>query len=388
MKDINLSFNEETTKAFNSYYVSRYATYMQRVLLGITCLFTLSGFFDYLLASGRLTSIFIFRYSVVLPCLFCLNLLVFHRYFIQFIQPIIVIYILIICGFLFYLGLRIEQDVKIYYISGLVVTQLVSVSMLRLRFFYALAASFIIFFCSQIMLYVIHVSLTNFLLFNYFAGSITALGLTSNFFLEQSAKIEYLHRQMTQDEMHALEELNINLDKLAHTDTLTGLSNRRTFDEEWAKEWRRAHRSEQPISIVIADIDYFKKFNDHYGHQAGDICLKTVGKILKQFAQRPGDLAARYGGEEFIFLLSDTDLEEASRLTQQLINAIAEAKIPHEASPIGDYLSLSFGVSCINFSTTDIDIEEVLPSDLIRKADKNLYAAKEQGRNRMVADYL
>ncbi len=173
-----------------------------------------------------------------------------------------------------------------------------------------------------------------------------------------------------------LKSANQELQRLATSDGLTKVANRRRFDEYFDKEWGRMQRDRLPLSLVLCDIDFFKVYNDTYGHQEGDECLKKVAKILERGAKRSIDLAARYGGEEFVIILPNTNLEGAVRVAKNIQDALRELDIPHSGSRIGDTLTLSMGVA----STQPSDI--LSPDMLIAAADRALYQAKETGRNR------
>jgi len=176
----------------------------------------------------------------------------------------------------------------------------------------------------------------------------------------------------------ALAEANVSLEKMARIDGLTQIANRRSFDETLTQEWQRLIRTKQPISLLLGDIDYFKKYNDHYGHQAGDECLKQIGKALADSILRPADLAARYGGEEFALLLPEIEIHGALMVGQRVIERITDLEIPHAGSENNDMVSISMGAATLIPST------DTNPSALIELADEALYQAKEQGRNRIV----
>ncbi len=167
------------------------------------------------------------------------------------------------------------------------------------------------------------------------------------------------------------------LESLSTTDGLTDLPNRRRFDDFLNREWRRSMRDGSVLSLIFLDIDFFKEFNDHYGHLAGDDCLRQVARVLREMVQRPGDLVARYGGEEFACILPDTDLKGAESLARRIRERIAELNIPHFFSSVADRLTLSFGVAAL------IPMKGQSPSDLIQLADDLLYAAKQGGRNQV-----
>ncbi|BDU73171.1 hypothetical protein METEAL_23450 [Mesoterricola silvestris] len=172
-------------------------------------------------------------------------------------------------------------------------------------------------------------------------------------------------------------DANAKLDRLAREDALTGLGNRRAFNERLETEVRRTRRAGKSLSIIMGDIDYFKRYNDHYGHPMGDACLITVAEIMQDLFKRSGDLVARIGGEEFAILLPETPLEAAAQLAATLREAIQAAGIPHEASGIAEVVTLSIGVASTNLSG------DALPSRLLKLVDGALYQSKKNGRNRV-----
>ena len=171
---------------------------------------------------------------------------------------------------------------------------------------------------------------------------------------------------------------NRELENLSRQDGLTGIANRRYFDTYLLTEVRRASRERHPLSLILADVDYFKAYNDCYGHQAGDDCLRRVAAGLKAVGRRPADLAARYGGEEFAMVLPSTAMEGAVDVAKSLARAIEALAIPHERSGVSTQLSLSQGVASL------IPAHDTTPESIIELADQALYQAKQQGRNRHV----
>lgn len=174
-----------------------------------------------------------------------------------------------------------------------------------------------------------------------------------------------------------LELLNAKLEALSVTDGLTGIANRRHFDEVLEREWRRALRAGQPLAVGMLDVDWFKKYNDRYGHLSGDECLKHVADVLSISICRTGDLAARYGGEEFAFIALGVDSESALAMAQNLCAALSASQWKHEESEWG-YVTASIGVA------TMIPTQDTSPSDLLMAADGALYQAKGRGRNQVV----
>jgi len=185
----------------------------------------------------------------------------------------------------------------------------------------------------------------------------------------------YLGARIHDEEQRAATE---QLQHIATTDALTGLANRRAFDEALGREWHRCGRSRSPLSLLMVDVDYFKTFNDAYGHVAGDTCLRQIAQSVATCAKRPGDVAARYGGEEFAIVLPETDVDRAAQLAEQMCDAVRALAIPHQGSSLG-HITISVGVaSVVPDGTMD-------PQALIERADTQLYRAKDSGRNRAVA---
>jgi diguanylate cyclase (GGDEF)-like protein len=174
-----------------------------------------------------------------------------------------------------------------------------------------------------------------------------------------------------------LARTNKILQRTALTDGLTGIANRRYFDEFLENEWRRCRREQLPITLCLLDIDFFKAYNDAYGHLKGDECLKKVAAILAANVKRPGDLVARYGGEEFAIVLSETSETGGCAVAKRVMQEVAARNILHEHSTVSDRITVSFGVTMLTpKAATPVN-------DLIAQADRALYEAKKMGRNRI-----
>ena len=174
-----------------------------------------------------------------------------------------------------------------------------------------------------------------------------------------------------------LREANRKIGDIASRDALTGLYNRRHFDESLNREYSRLQRTGRPLSLVMADIDYFKDYNDTYGHQAGDECLKAVAEILRNAGSRGGDMAARYGGEEFVLILPDTDARGAKVIADQVQRYMRGMALEHESSKVAEIVTLSLGVA------TAVPDRSMPPAQLVEAADRALYQSKADGRNRV-----
>ena len=194
----------------------------------------------------------------------------------------------------------------------------------------------------------------------------------------QTKRLVKMGDRMQNDLNELNSELQSHKEKLAqmsYVDGLTSLANRRRFNDFLETEWNRAVRSGSPLSLIILDIDFFKQFNDHYGHSAGDECLALVARALSNCIKRSGDLVARFGGEEFAIVLPETEFSGAKCIAAQIQNSISELAIGHEYSQIAPHVTVSSGIaSCI-------PAEKNSHMELLEAADKQLYAAKEAGRN-------
>lgn len=178
----------------------------------------------------------------------------------------------------------------------------------------------------------------------------------------------------------ALEKANNDLEKLACLDGLTGVANRRHFDITLEREWKRLSRSSEPLSLILCDIDYFKKYNDDFGHIEGDKCLQKVSLAISSVIRRPADLAARYGGEEFAVLIPGADGPGAGVVAEEIRLAVLELEIPHPSSSVAPIVSVSIGAATMT-------PEHGIPSEkIVSAADKLLYTAKNKGRNVYISD--
>ena len=204
----------------------------------------------------------------------------------------------------------------------------------------------------------------------------------------QEWEIEFLRKLTTQVTVAIqqsqlccrLQTVNHRLQKLAILDGLTGIANRRYFDLVLDKEWQRLAREQQPLSLILCDVDYFKAYNDTYGHQQGDRCLQKLAQILQQSTRRAADLPARYGGEEFALILPNTNAPGALFLAHNIIRQLAQKHLIHESSQVSDIVTLSIGV------TTKIPQPNQPSSTIIEAADNLLYRAKRAGRDRVAVD--
>lgn len=211
--------------------------------------------------------------------------------------------------------------------------------------------------------------------FAHFYGLGSTITLCIVALIERQERFAFLQELLVAHQTVELDRLNRALDKMSREDPLTALANRRAFDDALNREWERARREQQSIALLYMDVDFFKLYNDTYGHNIGDVCLRRVGQTLKQALRRPADLAARYGGEEFVVLLPNTDAEGAIDVAQRIIKHVDALALPHSRSKAASHVTLSIGI------TFTIPQKQQTLTEFLAKADSALYKAKEHGRH-------
>ncbi|WP_050468311.1 diguanylate cyclase [Herbaspirillum chlorophenolicum] len=184
--------------------------------------------------------------------------------------------------------------------------------------------------------------------------------------------------QALRESQQQLQKSNFELQRLTNTDGLTGIANRRYFDDYLEAEWKRARREKLELSLLLIDVDFFKLYNDTYGHVAGDEVLKQLAQALDGSSMRPADLAARFGGEEFVMILPRTDIDGAHMIGSKICSLLESRQVPHSRSTASQWLTVSIGAACL------VPDEGQEIKELIEIADRRLYQAKQQGRNRVV----
>lgn len=208
----------------------------------------------------------------------------------------------------------------------------------------------------------------------YYVGA-NLVGMTIGFTLEYRERTVFLQKKLLKFDQTAIQKLNVELEKLSSEDALTHLANRRSFETFIGREWNRCMRKSLSISVVFVDVDYFKLYNDLYGHQLGDRCLVKIAQVLQSATERSTDMAARYGGEEFILLYSDVEPNDVLQNVERIKRKLENERILHGDSPVSEFVTVSVGVA------STIPTAESGPSELIRQADQALYDAKNAGRN-------
>lgn len=191
--------------------------------------------------------------------------------------------------------------------------------------------------------------------------------------------------------LNDLHKAQIQVQEQAHTDPVTQISNRRYFDSTFKTEWRRAARESKPLSLLMIDVDHFKRYNDRHGHQAGDQCLQIIAQCIKAVARRASDVVARHGGEEFVILLPDTTPEDAALLAERVRKSVEAQRVPHSDGAIPRIVTVSIGVSSCtpNAPYEPHNVPETMviyPAMLLNAADRALYRAKRNGRNQIAKE--
>ncbi len=207
----------------------------------------------------------------------------------------------------------------------------------------------------------------------FIAANLIGMGIA--YIIEHRERVMFLQGLLLEIDKAQQDLLYANLEKLSREDPLTGLANRRYFDERLHLEWNRCQREKQPLSVILLDIDFFKQYNDLYGHQAGDHCLTLIARALKKEASRPAELVGRYGGEEFILLYPNIDAAQIKNTLVRIQQRILALGIRHEGSQIAKVISASLGAA------TAYPVKTLNPEKLVSAADQMLYKSKDAGRN-------
>ncbi|HDQ04115.1 MAG TPA: GGDEF domain-containing protein [Deltaproteobacteria bacterium] len=311
---------------------------------------------------------------LMIICLLLMRLPIFAR-FIDFITDFLVL--IASASILVILELSHHPNV-VHYHTGIILIVMFGNIVVRLRFWHAFGVSWLTF-----LLYVLAVSSIEQMpppvMINSSVVLLSAIiiSLIANYQMENDRRVDYLRELLKEIEAIRLKKTKAQLEQLSSSDDLTGLANRRHFDICLAEEWKMAVNYRSSLSLLFLDVDDFKPYNDHYGHQAGDDCLRKIAAVLRQAIRRPQDICARYGGEEFVVLLPNTLQENATQLAENIRKGVEREKIPHNHSRAASYVTVSIGIASL------IPRPGLNQNILVELADKVLYKAKEMGRNRV-----
>ena len=318
------------------------------------------------------------RLGIVTPAmLICLSIMR-RRVFARFIDFFIDFLIILTCGSIILILELSHHPNVVHYHTGVILIVMFGNIVVRLRFWHAFSVSWLTFF-----LYVLTVTnitpMTPPVMINSSVVLFSAIiiSLIANYQMERDLRWNYLRNLLTEIETIRLEKAKDELERLSSSDVLTGLANRRHCDAFLDREWQVGILYRTQLSLLFLDVDDFKAYNDHYGHQAGDICLQKIATVINECVRRPHDLCARYGGEEFIVLLPNTSQESTLQVAEKIRKSVELENIPHAYSRVSPHVTISIGVvSMIPQAGLNQNI-------LVEMADKALYNAKKMGRNQI-----
>jgi len=380
-----LRFNEELERDFQLDYFRRYYVHMQIAGIVGLVVFLACGILDLIWMTEMAGRTWLIRLVAGLP-MAVLLLLSFREPFKQkvgknYMQHFICLLATSAVGGLIAISLNSIEPYNYYYYNAITVAMVIVFVLSRIQFKWGVISAVIMWLSVNIGLIGFGQAenkLAIVVIINYVFWGSSISALIGTFLIERSLRQNYLQSRLLSMENCDLEESNMTLQYLSAIDGLTQIANRRSLDRSLAIEWQRARRKREPVGFIMADIDHFKMFNDTYGHQAGDECLRVVASLIKDHARRPGDLAARYGGEEFALVLINSTAEQAGIIAEQMRKKIMETTIKYDHS-VSTNITASFGVASMVPGQGQAN-----PDALVLEADQAMYRAKRSGRNRVV----
>lgn len=374
----SLRFPPRLEASFLDYFFDKTLKRLRIAILVGVILYALFGIDDRLLLPNFYSKLWLIRFGIVCPIGLFTFAFTFSRYFRKFMQPAVWVAMQVGgLGIIAMIALN-PTEVGHYHTVGLILVIMYTFTLVGLRFWYGIswAISVLIAYLCVALPSAVPPAVIVHDVFNIFAAA--NIGAISSYILERYMRKDFLKSLLLHAEKQELQEAGIKLQELSTIDELTQMANRRQFEVFFHQEWQRALRNQSEISVILFDIDFFKAYNDGYGHQAGDECLRQVAHQIKNCANRAGDLAARYGGEEFIVVLPETDTRSAMAMAERCRAKIQSASMPHGFSPIRGVVTLSAGTATV-VPSLEMDKKKV-----IEAADQALYRAKNEGRNRVM----
>lgn len=377
-----LHFPRDLEREFAVDYSLRFVDYRRAVVLAGFVILVCAGALDFLFLRGAWEKVLLLRYWIISPLALAFVLLSRTRRFADWQRPALTAWVAAITAMLFGLMAAGDDRVVLVYSPALMLLAVFAGMLLRIGFWLgmlqlaAIGAAYA-WFVTVLRPQPAEIVLAYLL---YYVGA-SLVALFASYHMEHGTRRQFLLDRLLMLKQNELEMANHQLQALVDQDGLTGIANRRHFDEMLAHEWNRARRGGYPLSLLLIDLDFFKHYNDTYGHQAGDDCLIVIGSVLRRHAQRSGDVAARYGGEEFALILPATGPADAAEIGWRVVRDIASYRIPHVSSGVAEHVTASVGVASL------VPTPLLEARDLLAAADGALYAAKRNGRNRVeVAD--
>lgn len=385
MLDINLitlSFQDaRLERHYRSSYSRRYRFQSLLAMKVALLLFSVFALLDWLLYPQLVNQLWSIRFGFALPALLLIFVFMSGQAYFRHGQQLMALSLIVANVAIVVMIVVIPTDMNDVYVAGLMLVALYGYTVARLRIVWASLGNW-----SGVLAYnLAHIwwgdaSTWDLIAGNFFCIATNVLGMVANYSLEYDSRRGFLLRQDLRRERSRLSTVNKRLQKQSLTDDLTLLANRRNFFSHFQEEWRRAKRKHQFLSLIMIDLDHFKRVNDQHGHQAGDQCLQQVAQILASHARRAGEMAARFGGEEFVLLLPGLSPDLACEIAETVRSDIAATafSIAPQTISNGLRLTISCGVAC-----AIPDAENTL-ENLLLKADQAMYEVKRQGRNGVI----
>lgn len=372
----NLVFPSELERRFQVFYSRRYRRQMRFGLCCCAAGLLLIPLFQALVFPQYVLALWPYRAVLTIACCL-LVLLAYQPVFRRFHQSLMVAGAGLVTTYILLVSISIEPALRYSALSGLLVVLMLESSLLRLQF--RVSAVFLAYFIIATATAFWVMRLEPQLLLSHSVWLLLGIiaALLNNWFGERYIRHNYVQLRLLEIEKAEVKLANAELQKLANRDALTGIGNRRHFDECLEQEWRRAQRQQSLISMLMIDVDFFKLYNDHYGHPAGDVCLHQLGQAINTTFNRSSDIVCRYGGEEFAVILPGLSREKACVKANELRQVVEQLQIVHQKSSVSPVVTVSIGVASL------YALRDGSAKALIEQADQALYAAKHQGRNRV-----
>jgi diguanylate cyclase (GGDEF)-like protein len=386
LRPFTLSLGRPVERAFMDDYLKKSLGQIRLTILVGALLYGLFGILDAAVAPAATRTLWLIRFAGFLPVSVLVFLLTYAPGFRWVWQGVLALWGLLSgLGIVAMIGVAKGEAQNSYY-AGLIMVFIVLYTWARVRFIWATLTGWLIVAAYEVLtLGFVHSPAQVVWTHNFFFIGSNILGMLACYSIERYARTDFLMERLLREEQEKvrqanqeLNEKNVELRGLTEVDDLTKIPNRRMFEQELKRAWRRTVRTSRPLSLLLCDLDHLKAFNTAYGHEAGDECLVRVARAVQASARRPGDYAARYGGGEFAVILQDTGLEGAQHVAERIRVAVRNLTIPHRGAPEAAQVTMSIGAASIQ------PTHEGEPGAVVRKADECLYQAKGEGRDRVV----
>ena len=374
-------------RAFRASYDRRFHS-RNLLAMGLALLlFCFFGVLDWLLYPQLVQQLWAIRYVYAFLPLLAILLLLSGRYYWRYGQPLMALALLLGNLAVVAMTVVIPAEMNDVYVAGLMLIALYGYTVARLRFVWAAVSNWMGLLAYNLAnLWWGDASRWDLIAGNFFCVSTNIMGMVAGYTMEYDSRRGFLLQQQLRRERQRLgvlngelQDANQRLEEQTLTDELTGLANRRRFSSRLQEEWRRALRQKENLALVMIDVDHFKAVNDRFGHQAGDLCLKRLARVLQEHGRRAGETVARLGGEEFALLLPGCGAERACKIAENLREDVArlDVSLPHSPGRVAVHPTVSCGVASL------VPDEHHAPEYLLFLADQALYEAKDAGRNRV-----